>query len=391
MPYNIHGYYIEAIDEDDPGCAECGRDREHCCGNTYCDDCHPLDTDDDYEEEDDYEDGTLIHSYSYTPELHFRGGKAGEPGLPFYGMEIEITSSGRDKAQHAADRGGDLVYLKSDASVAGFEMVTHPMTYPWALENFPWDMLPELKSMGCTIRPNDNGIHVHVSRTGFDSDAHTLRWMRFFYNNQDDVVRIARRSPDHWGRFSAEHRRGQYAHLKAMKGQLDQINRRQRTEIRDLERKFNADRDVLDSTYRDVAHGDDYYMTGTRQVRYNEWRAAYRQLERDYSNAVSAVRRRMLEDTTRRDRYSAINTNNGPTFEVRSFASSLDPDTAKSALGLVSGSVEYTRHLTANQVIKAQGLEWPAFREWLTDQPLYGAVRLADEKCRKPVRARATI
>jgi hypothetical protein len=58
-------------------------------------------------------------------------------------------------------------------------------------------------------------------------------------------------------------------------------------------------------------------------------------------------------------RYSAINTENDNTLEVRVFKGSLRPQRVLSALEFVTASVEYTRHLPVNG--KNNALSWLAF------------------------------
>src|SRR5439155_8451606 len=121
-----------------------------------CDDCR-----------DDEDRGGLVYDYSYKPVPVFHG-----IGPLFLGPEIEVqTPHDRDWecAELACNHLGSLGYLKTDSSInGGFEIVTHPMSYPWAIENFPWHMLTQLDGMGC-YASESTGIHVHVSRAAFGS------------------------------------------------------------------------------------------------------------------------------------------------------------------------------------------------------------------------------
>lgn len=313
-------------------------EEEDGCGCGYCD-----------RGEDDFYGSSRLHSYSYTPRLEFRGASTGDQA--FYGMEFEISCRG-DRGVDIAERmGGDLVYLKEDGSVAGFEAVTHPMTYPWAMGGngadfrlgFPWEMLPALEEAGCYIDTSTNGIHVHVSRDGFGQPgtelrgrrdtrqkagtaSHQYRWMKFIYRNQAMCETIARRRNSSWAMFTTEHRASHLAHVKP-----------------ELARKLGR---TMPCPY--IARmGENCYGCRTHQGC-------------DYAG----------RDGTS-ERYSAINTTNGPTFEMRIFASTLDPSEAKACLGLVAGSVEYTRQLTAHDVAKRDGWSWDAFTRWADDQGTY--------------------
>jgi hypothetical protein len=73
-------------------------------------------------------------------------------------------------------------------------------------------------------------------------------------------------------------------------------------------------------------------------------------------------------------RYSAVNVTNRTTFEVRVFASSLEPQEVQAALDLVAGSVEYTRDLTVVDINARGGWTWSAFTAWAAGRPEYAAL-----------------
>ncbi|MFE3795734.1 hypothetical protein [Nocardia tengchongensis] len=195
--------YLRSVDTGEEVCRDCESQYR------VCDDCDYLTANDDYctscsrDRRDDH-----IHDYSYKPAPYFHG-----QGPVFLGLELEIktrSSSLQACAEIAADHLGDLGYLKEDGSIgynAGFEIVTHPMSYEWAIDEFPWKMLRELRIRGAYVDDNV-GIHVHVSRKGFDSAAHVYRWMKFFYRNESHAVRLARRRSDDWASFTPETRAG---------------------------------------------------------------------------------------------------------------------------------------------------------------------------------------
>lgn len=64
-------------------------------------------------------------------------------------------------------------------------------------------------------------------------------------------------------------------------------------------------------------------------------------------------------------RYSAINTNNEATYEVRVFASTVYINRLKASLQLVDATVEYTRQLAAAKVMRDGGFAWSEFVVWL--------------------------
>lgn len=140
-----------------------------------------------------------LHYYNYTPdEFIFHG-----DGPVFLGLELEIEAPDGIAAcaEVAEYHLEDLGYLKEDESLTrGFEIVTHPMSHRWAKANFPWAMLPDLEHAGASTN-NYTGLHVHISRDGFDGPAHVYRWLKFIYRNEERVTRFARRSSKDYAPF----------------------------------------------------------------------------------------------------------------------------------------------------------------------------------------------
>jgi hypothetical protein len=267
-------------------CGECdgwNRDGRDCANECCSDDC---DCSDCRNDDDDDDRGGLVYDYYYKPSPVFHG-----TGPLFLGPEIEIETPSRDWdcAEIAHSYLGSLGYLKNDTSIGhGFEIVTHPMSYRWAIAHFPWPMLARLREEGC-YAGDRTGIHVHVSRAGFSSPCHAYRWMKFLYRNQHHVTAVARRSCPQWAAFTDDDR-------KAVK---------------------------------------------------------------DYAKGACG------------DRYRAINTNNTDTFELRIFASSLNPDEVQAALAFTAASVDYTRDLTVTSIAHHGGWSWHAFVDWLAARPSY--------------------
>ncbi len=159
----------------------------------------------DYYDEPDY--NRFVQSYSYTPELMFHG-----DGPLFLGMELELNPGWRvdgDRLAETADTNlGSIAYLKEDGSLdaGGFEIVTHPMSYDYAMKSFPWETLAKLERDGA-VTEDETGIHVHVSREGFDGAAHMYRWMKLIYRNEDEVSNFAGRTYSRWARFTPDARK----------------------------------------------------------------------------------------------------------------------------------------------------------------------------------------
>lgn len=263
----------------------------YCTGDnaTYCDDC------DNY-----YQDGCddcvaepeTIHDYSYRPDLIFHTTDKDE--RLFFGMEIEVECrNGRYEPAEYAGRleQYDLAYLKGDGSLNnGFEIVTHPMTHDFFTNEAPefWETLKVLRDTHRVMSwgTNTAGIHIHISRTGFKGGPHMHRFLNLVYSNEDLFSTIAGRSSSRWAKF-----------------------------------------DDIIATKRDGVDED-----GNRQYK------TYRTFKHK------------IFDGRNTDRYSAVNTQNRDTLELRIFKSTTKPERIKAYMDLAHASVEYTRNLTLQQV-----------------------------------------
>lgn len=140
------------------------------------------------------------------------------PDIPYYGMEIELTSDCNSSVRRIIQQEyKDIVWAKPDCSVDGFEMVTHPMTFAWAQQNFPWEIVNELGNAGCEVMEESNGLHIHVSRAGFTNWAHQFRWVKMFYRMENQIGGydgMAGREADEWGAFRSRDREEQFTVLK---------------------------------------------------------------------------------------------------------------------------------------------------------------------------------
>lgn len=260
-----------------------------------------------------------INNYSHRPPLEFKGVNNGEPHQAFFGVEVELTAGNPERmVAEAAALLGHHFYFKSDASISrGFELVTHPMTYRWAMEEFPWNGWDILSRRG--IGSDDStGMHIHVNKSTFGSASHDLRWLTFFYRNRHMVEKVARRSNSSFARFSGSE--GKLIVPMKKTGQ-------QRCGKCDLCRMTRAERYGSDDYYRECRH--------------------------------------------RLQRYAAINLTNNATYEARVFASSIHPVHIKGALALMAATIEYTRTLTSADVMKRRGYEWGTFIAWVNDRPEY--------------------
>ena len=282
---------------------------EDCVGNTsWCEDCDAY-----YAHgcsDHDGDDARVIHDYSYRPDPVFHSTDKEE--RLFFGLEIEVEAqrSRSDSAEYASRlEAYELAYLKSDGSLnCGFEIVTHPMTHDFYKSEAKelWDTLENLRSRtGIRVKAWDAptaGLHIHISRTGFNGGAHMHRFLRLVYDNQTLYEAIAGRSSSRWAKF-----------------------------------------DDANTDYVKEVDGDGDRVWAQRRNLKNK-----------------------LENSRNSDRYSAVNTQNHATLEMRIFRSSVNGETVKSFIDLAHSSVEYTRGLSVRD-IREGALSSNNFTQYIQD------------------------
>ena len=297
--YNTDGtYYIS--DRSEHWCVGCA-DYNAC----WCDDCDEYNADgcDRCPDEPVSSDGTrLIHDYSYRPDAIFHSTNRDE--RLFFGIEIEVEA--KDDLHASAEyahqlESMDLAYLKHDGSLNdGFEIVTHPMSHDF-FKNEAQDFFAVMEGLrsqiGIRVKSWDTrtcGLHIHISRTGFSGGAHMHRFLNLVYSNPDFYSTLAGRTSDQWAKFT----------------------------------------DIIKRDYKRDANGERIYHDDGRG-----WEV---ETKRTFMHKLDSERNS--------DRYSAVNTLNHATLEMRIFRGSVNSDTIKSQLDLAHASVEYTRNLTVQDV-----------------------------------------
>ena len=255
---------------------------------SYCDDC------DNY-----YADGCMdcsqeppaIHDYSYRPDLIFHTTNKDE--RLYFGMEIELECrNGRyDPAEYAGRlEDYDLAYLKSDGSLSdGFEIVTHPMTHDFFKNEATefWDTLAGLRNQYKVMTWGTQTAGIHIH-----------------------ISRTGFKGGPHMHRF-----------LNLVYSNEDLYST------------------VAGRNSNRWAKFDDV-MTNTRTTD-EEGNRSWKE-HRSFRNKIV--------DGRNTDRYSAVNTQNRDTLELRIFKSTTKPERIKGYMDLAHASVEYTRHLTLQQV-----------------------------------------
>jgi hypothetical protein len=135
------------------------------------------------------------------------------------------------------------------------------------------------------------------------------RFLNLVYSNPDFYSTLAGRTSDQWAKFTDIYRK-------------------------DYKRDANGE--------RLWSEDNGYEVTTTRQFKHK--------LNTDYNS----------------DRYSAVNTNNRETLEMRIFRGSVNGETIKAQLDLAHASVEYTRILTVQDIqqgaLTADNFMWYIFQ-----------------------------
>jgi len=259
----------------------------------------------------------LIHDYSYRPDAIFHSTNKDE--RLFFGIEIEVEAKDdlRESAEYAHQlESMDLAYLKHDGSLNnGFEIVTHPMSHDF-FKNEAGDFFAVMEGLrsqsGIRVKSWDTrtcGLHIHISRTGFNGGSHMHRFLNLVYSNPDFYSTLAGRTSDQWAKFT----------------------------------------DIWQREYKRDANGERVWSEDT-----------------GYEITDKRTFMHKLQPDRNSDRYSAVNTNNRETLEMRIFRGSVNGDTIKAQIDLAHASVEYTRTLTVQDVregaLSADNFMWYVFQ-----------------------------
>ena len=316
-------YWCESCEEyNSAGTSYVSDRQEHwcemCLNDAYwCDSCDEWNSDGCDSCLDD-EGGRVIHDYSYRPDAIFHSVDKDE--RLFFGIEIEVEAKDdlRESAEYAHQLEAlDLAYLKHDGSLNnGFEIVTHPMSHDF-FKNEATHFFTVMEGLrtksGIRVKSWDTktcGLHIHISRTGFNGGAHMHRFLNLVYSNPDFYSTLAGRTSDQWAKFT----------------------------------------DIYRTDYKRDANGERIYHDDGRGWEVETKRTFKHKLDMDRNS----------------DRYSAVNTNNRETLEMRIFRGSVNGDTIKAQIDLAHASVEYTRTLTIQDVregaLSADNLMWYVFQ-----------------------------
>ena len=156
---------------------------------------------------------SVIHEYSYTPDLVFHG-----KGLRHFGVELEIDGGGTDrynaeKLLNIANADAENLYIKTDGSLDdGLELVTHPMTLEYHLNEMPWAaVLRKAQEMDYLSHAAGTcGLYVHISRLAFgctyeQQEAAIARLLYFVEKFWAELLRFSRRTQGQMNRWESRY------------------------------------------------------------------------------------------------------------------------------------------------------------------------------------------
>ncbi len=202
-PDSISQYHIE--DRGEYWCEGCYESE-----GSYCEDCDQYFSRECEGCGEGGRGGRVINQYSYKPNPTFFGD---DKHNLYFGLELEMeirSGNLRESAQYIQSKVGDSIYLKDDSSIgrggyAGFELVSHPLSFGhWTsqMSNL-WQGLEYLRDneQARSWDAESCGIHIHASRAGFKSGAHTHRWLTLIYKNAPEMMKFAGRKSD-YAKFS---------------------------------------------------------------------------------------------------------------------------------------------------------------------------------------------
>jgi hypothetical protein len=152
------------------------------------------------------EDDDSIHNYSYKPIPIFYGDASVNR---YFGVELEVDDGGRSSsnAHHllqATNRTTETIYIKNDGSLNnGFEIVTHPMTLDYHMNDMEWEKLTQKAlRIGYKSHKTDTcGLHIHINRTTFGNDTYyqelcISRILFIIERFWEELLRFSRRNKD---------------------------------------------------------------------------------------------------------------------------------------------------------------------------------------------------
>lgn len=161
-----------------------------------CEDCRTPEPEEDDQDDDDYR-SDAVRGWNWKPSVWRPKGEY--PNAPLLGVELELHGDAREivRAVHSVDATENHLYMKEDGSISGVEIVAHPGTLAWEIENRVWENALVALAPVASAHPG-YGLHIHVSRNAFRhngerSRLHDMVWLKFMYANAEALKVLSRR------------------------------------------------------------------------------------------------------------------------------------------------------------------------------------------------------
>lgn len=159
----------------------------------------------------------LINDHSYKPNPLFKRTHDSMEDTSYFGVELEVEcvdgghEEGAKYVFNALNGTTDpheasVAYLKSDGSLNyGFEIVTHPMTFDYAMTKVDWSCLKGLSRRGFRSWDTSTcGLHVHTSRRGFKDKRHLWFFTQLINGHYAQCIKLAGRNSEQWSAFAGQ-------------------------------------------------------------------------------------------------------------------------------------------------------------------------------------------
>lgn len=187
-----------------------------------------------------------IHSYFYKPSPSFFKNET-EDTNKFFGIELEVMDGGEsDSNARTVCDGQEELYAKHDGSLrSGMELVSHPCSVSWHLNNLWGTVLSRLSSLGYRAR-SGSGIHVHVSKKYWEDNGgiEKIANLIAFCDINREALRIyANRTSDMFDRWT-------HRYLTPL-----QTQRAMQHKLQD----YNDPNEAMQSLYRDYYDSSEHY------------------------------------------------------------------------------------------------------------------------------------
>jgi len=162
----------------------------------------------------------LIKPYHYKPKPQFKTTNRKQNSenylfnnqKTFFGFELEVVTENANTIKPVAEMVQNSLkknaYLKQDGSLEemGFEIVSEPMSFNYFTQELDFEFLNILrennflswdaKRVGVSC-----GIHIHISKLGFNGNSHIWKFTNLILENKKQWVEMSGRNSRQWSNY----------------------------------------------------------------------------------------------------------------------------------------------------------------------------------------------